>query len=488
MRRLITSRAGAEGLGARGLGRPRRRRAARAGRHLRPQAERRGPGASSSTRTRTIVVDTAPPRPAEMAVESATLGRPGPGECRVTFTSEDPGSLVIEALRDGRRGAAAAPRAATGAPRTRRCAGAGTAARADGGIAPPGLYEIRAVALRRRPQPDRARAPPAGSATSPAARCRPPWRRATGSGRPCARTGGARLDSSAVVTLALYRRTGTPGTTLGDPLGAQVGGGARGPAGARAGADPAGHQPRRALAGGPHRRRARRGTGPPGELAVNEAAREVAAVRGRVRRPGAAAAPAAPSQRGPARRRRWPSCWPPGQSCSRTLVPEDDARDGLDRLASPLAAGGAAVGVIVAVVVLVVGVRIILARPTVWFVLAGDRAAHPHPGDVRQPGGQPPGPALRRDPARPGRVRLGPDPRPHPDPRARGPRGAERAARRPRGALPRLHALERRPRGGRGEGRLLLPALRRALRCWCWRGGRAPGRWRRSPSPPSPGA
>ena len=54
-----------------------------------------------------------------------------------------------------------------------------------------------------------------------------------------------------------------------------------------------------------------------------------------------------------------------------TLVPEDDARDGLDRLASPLGAGGAAVGVIAAVVVLVVGVRIILARPTVWFVLVG---------------------------------------------------------------------------------------------------------------------
>jgi O-antigen ligase len=54
-----------------------------------------------------------------------------------------------------------------------------------------------------------------------------------------------------------------------------------------------------------------------------------------------------------------------------TLVPEDDARDGLDRLASPLAAGAVVVAVLVAAAVVVVGVRVILARPTVWFVLLG---------------------------------------------------------------------------------------------------------------------
>jgi O-antigen ligase len=54
-----------------------------------------------------------------------------------------------------------------------------------------------------------------------------------------------------------------------------------------------------------------------------------------------------------------------------SLVPADDARDGLDRLASPLAAGAAAVGLVVAAVVVVVGVRVVLARPTVWFVLLG---------------------------------------------------------------------------------------------------------------------
>jgi O-antigen ligase len=54
-----------------------------------------------------------------------------------------------------------------------------------------------------------------------------------------------------------------------------------------------------------------------------------------------------------------------------TLVPEDDARDGLDRVASPLTAGVAVIGLIAAATVLVVGVRVILARPTVWFVLLG---------------------------------------------------------------------------------------------------------------------
>ena len=179
--------------------------------------------------TRTIVVDTAPPRPAEMAVESATLGRPGPGECRVTFASEDPGSLVIEALRDGdeeplRRLGPRPVRPDT--PVRWRWNGR----RADGGIAPPGLYEIRASlfdAARNRIVRERTcwvgyiAGTPVPAAVAPRERV----------GASLRRTGGARLDSSAVVTLALYRRTGTPGTTLGDPLGAQVGGGARGPVG-----------------------------------------------------------------------------------------------------------------------------------------------------------------------------------------------------------------------------------------------------------------
>jgi O-antigen ligase len=52
-----------------------------------------------------------------------------------------------------------------------------------------------------------------------------------------------------------------------------------------------------------------------------------------------------------------------------SLVPADDARDQLDRLGSPAVAGAVAAAVVVVVVVAVVGVRVVLARPTLWFVL-----------------------------------------------------------------------------------------------------------------------
>jgi hypothetical protein len=44
-------------------------------------------------------------------------------------------------------------------------------------------------------------------------------------------TDGTRIAPSTPVALTLRRRTGTPGENLGDPLGEQVGGGAKGPAG-----------------------------------------------------------------------------------------------------------------------------------------------------------------------------------------------------------------------------------------------------------------
>jgi hypothetical protein len=44
-------------------------------------------------------------------------------------------------------------------------------------------------------------------------------------------TDGTRITPSTPVVLTLRRRTGTPGANLGDPLGPQVGGGAKGPAG-----------------------------------------------------------------------------------------------------------------------------------------------------------------------------------------------------------------------------------------------------------------
>jgi hypothetical protein len=44
-------------------------------------------------------------------------------------------------------------------------------------------------------------------------------------------TDGKPLPDATPIVLTLRRRTGLPGINLGDPLGAQVGGGAKGPAG-----------------------------------------------------------------------------------------------------------------------------------------------------------------------------------------------------------------------------------------------------------------
>lgn len=52
-----------------------------------------------------------------------------------------------------------------------------------------------------------------------------------------------------------------------------------------------------------------------------------------------------------------------------SLVPGDDVRQALERLGSPAAGGAAAVGLAVLVAAMVVGVRVIVARPEVWFVL-----------------------------------------------------------------------------------------------------------------------
>jgi flagellar hook assembly protein FlgD len=178
--------------------------------------------------TRSIVVDTGAPRPAEMTVESATLGEPGEGECRVAFSSRDAGSVVIEALRDGGE-----PLRRLGPRPVRpddpvRWRWDGT--RTDGGLVPPGLYQIRASlfdAARNRVVRERTcwvgyiAGEPAPASVAPRERV----------GASLRRTSGSRLATSDTVTLALYRRTGVPGETPGDPLGVQVGGGARGPAG-----------------------------------------------------------------------------------------------------------------------------------------------------------------------------------------------------------------------------------------------------------------
>lgn len=179
--------------------------------------------------TRAIAVDTGAPRPAEMTVESATLGEAGVGQCRVTFAARNPGSVVLEALRDGdeqpvRR---LGPRPVRPDQPVRwRWDGS----RTGGGSVPPGLYRIRAAlfdAARNRIVRERSCWVGYLAGTPVPARVAP--RDLVGAS--LRRTGGSRLATTDTVTLALYRRTGVPGQALGDPLGAQVGGGARGPAG-----------------------------------------------------------------------------------------------------------------------------------------------------------------------------------------------------------------------------------------------------------------
>jgi hypothetical protein len=191
--------------------------------------------------SRAIVVDTVAPRLAAMSVDSATLAGPGPGECRVSIVARDAGSVVIEALRPGR----SEPLRRLG-PRPIRpetpLRWNWDGARAGGGQVPPGLYLIRTVlsdvarnrVVRERTcwvgglvgEPVPARVAPRGRV-----------------GASLQRTDGARVSPSTVVTLALYRRTGVPGESLADPLGAQVGPGARGPVGRARVRVPAGLNP-----------------------------------------------------------------------------------------------------------------------------------------------------------------------------------------------------------------------------------------------------
>lgn len=179
--------------------------------------------------TRNITIDTAAPRPAEMTVTSATLADAGPGECRLTFTSRDPASLVLEARRPNgtepvRRLGARPIR--PGAPTRWNWDGRGE----SGQPLAPGLYVISA-----------ALSDPARNRTTRERTCWVGYLAGTpGIARPAPRdrvgvtlrgTDGTALPGSTPVSLTLRRRTGTPGLTGGDPLGRQVGTGVRGRAG-----------------------------------------------------------------------------------------------------------------------------------------------------------------------------------------------------------------------------------------------------------------
>jgi hypothetical protein len=191
--------------------------------------------------TRNIVIDTGAPRPALLAVASATLAGPGPGECRVTVRSRDAGSVVLEARAEGRR----EPLRRLG-PRPVRADGTvrwnwdGTAA--GGRPVPAGIYRIRASLFdAARNRVITARTCWVGRVAGDAIPGRPAPRDRVGV--TLRRTDGTPLPASDIVGLVLRRRTAYPGRTDGDPLGPQVGPGARGPISTAAVTVPAGVNP-----------------------------------------------------------------------------------------------------------------------------------------------------------------------------------------------------------------------------------------------------
>ncbi len=186
-------------------------------------------GDKQFNKPRNITIDTAAPRPAEMTVVSATLAGAGAGECRLTFTSRDPASLVLEARRpDGTE-----PVRRLGARPVRPgdpVKWAWNGRDANGQALAPGLYVVSAIlsdAARNRATRDRTCW--VGYMAGRPGIARPaPRDRVSVSLRS---TDGAALPASTPVSLTLRRRTGTPGVTSGDPLGREVGKAARGRAG-----------------------------------------------------------------------------------------------------------------------------------------------------------------------------------------------------------------------------------------------------------------
>ncbi len=192
--------------------------------------------------TRRVVVDTSAPMPALMTVASATLSPPGPGECRVEFASRDAATMTLAALPADGRGEPLrrlGPRPAR-PDQPVRWNWDGTAA--DGSRVDPGTYVIRATlsdAARNRTVRDRTCW--VGFMAGTARPARPAPRDLVGV--TLRETDGTRIAGSTPVSLVLRRRTAVPGGGAGEPLGEQVGPGARGPAGSVRVRVPAGINP-----------------------------------------------------------------------------------------------------------------------------------------------------------------------------------------------------------------------------------------------------
>lgn len=189
-------------------------------------------GRREFNRSRKITIDTVPPRPEQMTVESAALAGPDGGQCRLTLTVADAGSVEISAAAFG-AAADAAPITTLG-PRPVK---AGEALKWTWGgrdasqrAVTPGIYLVRAVLLDAAGNRlERFRTCWVGHIIGEAV----PANAAAGERVGVVLTGaaGKTLPENTPVRLALYRRAGTPGLTPASPLGARVGGQARGPVG-----------------------------------------------------------------------------------------------------------------------------------------------------------------------------------------------------------------------------------------------------------------
>lgn len=179
--------------------------------------------------SRRIVIDTTAPRPAQMTVVSGTLADAGPGECRLTYSSRDAASLVLEARRPNgtepvRRLGARPIRPDTPTRWT------WNGVDSTGTAVAPGLYVISAaISDAARNRATRERTCWVGYMAGTPSIARPGPRDRVGVDLRA--TSGAALPASTPVSLTLRRRTGVPGITGGDPLGVQVGRPARGRAG-----------------------------------------------------------------------------------------------------------------------------------------------------------------------------------------------------------------------------------------------------------------
>jgi hypothetical protein len=175
--------------------------------------------------SRTIVVDRTGPPIGGFAVVSAALAGPGAGECRVTITALDRGTLTVEAAPPAKAGAAVA----RFGPKTVSAGQVTTwnwdGKRADGTPAEPGLYVMHAVlADATGNRSERSAACWAGHLTGTTIPARPPMGALVGVRLRDAT--GAPVPPSTPAQLAIFRR---PPSADGAPtLGARVGSRERG--------------------------------------------------------------------------------------------------------------------------------------------------------------------------------------------------------------------------------------------------------------------